>query len=38
MTREGMLRHPSFEGLRDDKAAEDVVLEAPPPARLRPDA
>lgn len=28
-TRDGRLRHPRFLGLRDDKAAEDVVREAP---------
>ena len=28
-TRDGMLRHPRFLGLRDDKAAEDVVRERP---------
>ena len=27
-TRDGRLRHPRFLGLRDDKAAEDVVREA----------
>ena len=26
-TRDGMLRHPSYKGLRDDKAARDVVRE-----------
>jgi bifunctional non-homologous end joining protein LigD len=32
-TRDGRLRHPSYEGLRDDKPAEDVVRERvqPPP-------
>jgi bifunctional non-homologous end joining protein LigD len=29
MTRDGSLRHPSFEGLRLDKPAEDVVREEP---------
>jgi bifunctional non-homologous end joining protein LigD len=29
-TRDGRLRHPRFLGLRDDKAAEEVVREAPP--------
>ncbi|MFJ7072010.1 non-homologous end-joining DNA ligase [Streptomyces sp. NPDC098781] len=28
-TRDGMLRHPRYLGLRDDKAAEDVVRERP---------
>jgi bifunctional non-homologous end joining protein LigD len=28
-TRDGMLRHPSYKGLRDDKAAGDVVRETP---------
>lgn len=28
-TREGRLRHPSFQGLREDKRARDVVREAP---------
>lgn len=27
MTTEGLMRHPSFEGMREDKAAEEVVLE-----------
>jgi bifunctional non-homologous end joining protein LigD len=34
-TRDNMLRHPSYKGLRDDKRAVDVVLERPadpPPA------
>jgi bifunctional non-homologous end joining protein LigD len=30
-TRDGRLRHPRFLGLRDDKAAADVVREAPAP-------
>jgi len=29
MTSDGKLRHPSFKGLRDDKAAKDVVREEP---------
>src|SRR6187200_670436 len=28
-TADGILRHPSFEGLREDKAAKDVVRERP---------
>lgn len=32
MTDEGILRHPSFKGLREDKAAADVVLERPAPS------
>jgi bifunctional non-homologous end joining protein LigD len=28
-TRDGLIRHPSFQGLRDDKAAKDVHLERP---------
>jgi bifunctional non-homologous end joining protein LigD len=36
MTRDGMLRHPSYKGLRADKTAAEVVLEQPeepnPPA------
>jgi bifunctional non-homologous end joining protein LigD len=34
-TREGILRHPSYKGLRDDKPAQDVVRERPadPPAK-----
>ena len=28
-TAQGMLRHPSYKGLRDDKRARDVVLEKP---------
>jgi bifunctional non-homologous end joining protein LigD len=31
-TRDGRLRHPRFLGLRDDKAAREVVREAKPPA------
>jgi bifunctional non-homologous end joining protein LigD len=33
MTADGKLRHPSFQGLREDKAAEDVVKEAPLPTK-----
>ncbi|HEY0711754.1 MAG TPA: DNA ligase D, partial [Polyangia bacterium] len=29
MTADGKLRHPSFQGLREDKSAKDVVKEAP---------
>lgn len=29
MTSDGVMRHPSFEGMRVDKAAKDVVLEKP---------
>jgi bifunctional non-homologous end joining protein LigD len=32
LTREGMLRHPRFKGLRDDKPAREVVLERPGPS------
>ncbi len=35
-TREGALRHPTFEGLREDKAAESVVREEPDRSRLSP--
>ena len=31
MTNDGMLRHASFQGLRQDKAAADIVLERPAP-------
>ena len=45
LTGDGILRHPSFLGLREDKPARDVGLEAPPapaapaarPARIAPD-
>jgi bifunctional non-homologous end joining protein LigD len=40
-TRDGRLRHPAFEGLREDKPAAQVVREksrAPRPGRLRPIA
>ncbi|HEY0708034.1 MAG TPA: DNA ligase D, partial [Polyangia bacterium] len=33
MTADGKLRHPSFQGLREDKAAKDVVKEAPVPTK-----
>ncbi len=29
LTAEGMVRHGSFKGLRDDKPAQEVVLETP---------
>lgn len=29
MTSDGVFRHPSFKGMRDDKKAEDVVIEIP---------
>ena len=29
LTRDGRLRHPSFQGLREDKPADDVTLEQP---------
>jgi bifunctional non-homologous end joining protein LigD len=29
MTQDGLLRHPTFKGLREDKPAKDVVLEQP---------
>jgi bifunctional non-homologous end joining protein LigD len=38
-TREGILRHPTFQGLREDKSAGEVVREdpqAPPPEAHRP--
>lgn len=31
MTQEGLLRHPTFQGLRDDKPASEVKLEVPSP-------
>lgn len=34
-TRDGLLRHPSFEGLREDKSAEEVVREAPQSAKSK---
>jgi len=41
-TRDGLLRQPSFRGLRSDKRAADIVREqplaAPPPAQVRSDA
>jgi len=35
VTPDGSLRHPSFEGLREDKAADQVVLETPTAAVRR---
>jgi len=41
-TNDGLLRHPTFEGLREDKKAREVILERPaetpdnPPASSRP--
>jgi bifunctional non-homologous end joining protein LigD len=35
-TRDGTLRHPSFQGLREDKAARDVVRETPAPPTAPP--
>ncbi len=32
-TSDGLLRHPRFEGLREDKSAEEVVIEKPQSAR-----
>jgi bifunctional non-homologous end joining protein LigD len=32
-TKDGQLRHPSFQGLRQDKAPEEVVIERPDEAR-----
>jgi bifunctional non-homologous end joining protein LigD len=36
MTADGKLRHPSFQGLREDKPATDVVQEIPREAPIRP--
>ena len=36
-TRDGTLRHPSFEGLREDKPAREIVQEAPVDATPAPD-
>lgn len=33
MTSDGVMRHPSFEGMREDKDAKQVVLEKPVPAK-----
>ena len=35
-TADGRMRHPSFEGLREDKAAEEVVREMPTPDKSSP--
>lgn len=39
-TKAGQIRHPSFKGVREDKAAREVrpelPVDAPPPARARP--
>jgi bifunctional non-homologous end joining protein LigD len=35
-TRDGKLRHPSFQGLREDKPAEDIVKEQPVPVAAKP--
>jgi bifunctional non-homologous end joining protein LigD len=38
-TSDGVLRHPSFLGLREDKAAQEVVLETPAPvAEPKPES
>jgi bifunctional non-homologous end joining protein LigD len=34
-TSDGILRHPSFEGLREDKKAQEVVIERTPSERAR---
>ena len=34
-TPSGLVRHPSFEGLRDDKPARDIVKEQPKPMTLK---
>jgi bifunctional non-homologous end joining protein LigD len=36
-TARGSLRHPSYKGLREDKAAADVVREEEPPSAIVPD-
>lgn len=33
ITSDGVMRHPSFEGMREDKAAKDVGREAPAPVK-----
>jgi bifunctional non-homologous end joining protein LigD len=33
MTEDGVMRHPSFQGMREDKEAKEVVLEKPMPAK-----
>jgi bifunctional non-homologous end joining protein LigD len=37
-TADGRIRHPSFQGLRDDKKAEQVVRETPQRAAAQPEA
>ena len=37
-THDGVMRAPSFKGLRDDKPATEVVLESPMPSRAGPPA
>ncbi|MBI0476204.1 DNA ligase D [Sphingomonas sp. MA1305] len=37
VTPDGVLRHPSFVGLRGDKPAEEVVVETPEPAPAAPE-
>ena len=33
MTSDGIMRHPSFEGMRQDKNAKDVIMEKPSPTK-----
>ncbi len=33
MTSDGVMRHPSFEGMRVDKKATDIIMEKPAPAK-----
>ena len=37
-THDGLLRHPTFKGLREDKPAEDVVLEKPKASKAKAKA
>jgi bifunctional non-homologous end joining protein LigD len=37
-TQDGVLRHPTFQGLRDDKSAKDVRLELPASAPEKPSS